>query len=98
MQLRLKSVAMLVACAVLFVTGIWAQSLGPAAPEQVAMSRERLARIGPIMQENISGGQMAGGVGLIARHGKLIYFETWGLADKEGNQPMRKTASYKSTP
>jgi CubicO group peptidase (beta-lactamase class C family) len=95
MKLRLKSVAMLAACAVLFVTGIWAQSLGPAAPEQVGMSRERLARIGPMMQKNISDGQMAGGVGLIARHGKLVYFETWGLADKEGNQPMRKDSIFR---
>jgi CubicO group peptidase (beta-lactamase class C family) len=95
MKIRVKTVALLLACAAFFVTGTWAQVLGPAPPEQEGMSRERLARISPLMQKHVADGHMAGGVGLIARHGKIVYFDTWGLADKEGNQPMRKDSIFR---
>lgn len=46
--------------AALFVTNTWAQVLDSAAPEQVGMSRGRLARIGPLMQKHVADGHVAG--------------------------------------
>lgn len=95
MKFRVRNVALLFVCLALFLTCAPAQLLLPASPEQVGMSKERLARIGPLMQKHVADGHMAGGVGLIARRGKVVYFDTWGLADKEGNQPMRKDSIFR---
>lgn len=47
------------------------------------------------MEQDIAEGEMAGAIGLIARHGKIAYFETYGMADREANKPMRKDAIFR---
>ncbi len=47
------------------------------------------------MERAIANGEMAGGIGLIARHGKIAYFDTWGMADREANKPMQKDAIFR---
>jgi CubicO group peptidase (beta-lactamase class C family) len=71
------------------------EALPETAPEQVGMSAERLNRIRPAMERAIANGEMAGGVGLIARHGKIAYFDAWGMADREANKPMRKDSIFR---
>src|SRR5689334_19657533 len=63
--------------------------------EQLGLSQERLSRIRPAMERAIAQGEMAGGLGLIARHGKIGYFETWGMADRERSKPMPKDAIFR---
>ena len=59
-----------------------AQSQLPAAaPGEVGLSKERLDRIRPAMEREIAGSRLAGGIGLIARRGKIAYFDTYGMAD-----------------
>ncbi len=70
-------------------------SLKPAAPAEVGLSKERLDRIGQVMQQHVAANHIAGGIGLIARRGKIGYFESWGMMDKEGNKPMRKDALFR---
>lgn len=64
-------------------------------PEQVGLSQERLKRIRPAMERVIAKGDMAGGIGLIARRGKIAYFDTWGMADREANKPMSKDSIFR---
>lgn len=64
-------------------------------PAQVGLSQERLNRIRPAMERDIAQGEMAGAIGLIARHGKIAYFETYGMADREANKPMAKDAIFR---
>jgi CubicO group peptidase (beta-lactamase class C family) len=71
------------------------QTLPPTAPERVGLSRERLNRIRPAMEKDIADGEMAGAVGLIARRGKVAYFETYGMADREAAKPMRKDSIFR---
>ena len=71
------------------------QTLPPTAPERVGLSRERLNRIRPTMEKDIADGEMAGAVGLIARRGKVAYFETYGMADREAAKPMRKDSIFR---
>src|SRR4051794_25315459 len=47
------------------------------------------------MERDIAQGEMAGAFGLIARHGKIVYFETYGMADREANKPMTKDAMFR---
>lgn len=62
---------------------------------QAGLSQERLNRIRPAMERDIAQGEMAGAVGLIARHRKIVYFETYGMADREANKPMTKDAIFR---
>lgn len=77
---------------ILSVAALGAQTLPQVSPTQVGLSQERLNRIRPAMEQDIAEGEMAGAIGLIARHGKIAYFETYGMADREANKPMRKDA------
>jgi hypothetical protein len=56
-----------------------AQVLPQVPPERVGISLDRLNRIRPAMERDIANGEMAGGVGLIARRGQIAYFDTWGI-------------------
>lgn len=83
------------AAAIVFPIWLCAEVLPQVAPDQAGMSAERLNRIRPAMERAIAHGDMAGGVGLIARRGKIAYFDTWGLADRETNKPMQKDTIFR---
>ena len=57
-------------------------------PESVGLESAKLAKISEAMEQKIADGRMIGGFGLVARHGKVAYFETWGERDREANLPM----------
>lgn len=59
-------------------------------PESVGLSAERLARATKAMEEDVSAGRIAGAVGLLARQGKIAYFEARGMAEREAAAPMKK--------
>ncbi|MBI4165381.1 MAG: beta-lactamase family protein [Acidobacteria bacterium] len=60
-----------------------------AAPESVGLSSQRLERITAAIHKSVDGGRLAGGVTLVARHGKIAYFKAVGDADHEARKPMR---------
>jgi CubicO group peptidase (beta-lactamase class C family) len=64
-------------------------ALPTAAPESVGLSSERLERITRATQKAIDEGRLAGGLTLVARHGKIAYFKAMGDADREAKIPMR---------
>jgi CubicO group peptidase (beta-lactamase class C family) len=81
--------------AVLSAAPLFARVPAPVAPEQVGFSKERLARIRPQLEKYVEDNRLAGGTALIARHGKVIYFETFGVMDKESGGPMTKDAIFR---
>ncbi len=66
-----------------------AGSIPMAKPEEVGLSSERLARIGPAVQRHIDAGEIAGVVTLVARRGRIAHFEAYGFADIAKRTPMR---------
>ncbi len=66
-----------------------------AKPEEAGLAPERLERIGQVMQKHIAENHIAGAIGLIARRGKIGYFESWGMMDKENGKPMKKDAIFR---
>jgi CubicO group peptidase (beta-lactamase class C family) len=66
-----------------------------ARPEDVGLSTERLKRIGDLMQRHIAAKTFAGSVSLVARNGRIAYFETHGLMDVESKKPMQKDAIFR---
>ena len=71
-----------------------AGSLPTGKPEDVGMSSERLARIGPAMQKSIDAGEIAGVVTLVARRGRIVHFEAYGYSDIAKRTPMRTDAIF----
>jgi CubicO group peptidase (beta-lactamase class C family) len=65
------------------------------APDKVGMSAERLARIAPAMQKYIDQQLVPGTVSIVARNGKVVYFEAQGFLDAENKVPMRKDALFR---
>ena len=63
--------------------------------ETVGFSSERLARLHGLMQEMIDKKQEAGIVTLLARHGKVVDFRTYGQRDMEAGAPMSKDAIFR---
>jgi CubicO group peptidase (beta-lactamase class C family) len=78
----------------IMITATSAQS-PTVSPAQVGLSTERLARIGPWASKEIGQNRLAGGIGLIARRGKIAYFETYGVADKEADRQMTKDTIFR---
>ena len=58
-------------------------------PEEVGLSSERLERIANVIQKGVDDGRIAGGVALVARHGKVAYLKAVGMADRDAKKPMR---------
>ena len=59
------------------------------------MSRERLARIAPVMKEQIDKGMFPGAVTLIARRGQVVHHEVHGFLDAQKSKPMTKDALFR---
>jgi CubicO group peptidase (beta-lactamase class C family) len=64
-------------------------------PEDVGLSTDRLKRIGDVFRRYIDEQQVAGGISLVARKGRIVHFETHGLMDIETKMPMRRDAIFR---
>ena len=59
-----------------------------AVPEDMGMSTERLARIAPVMQRWVDDGKIPCVLTMIAREGRLVHFEKYGMQDVETAKPV----------
>jgi CubicO group peptidase (beta-lactamase class C family) len=66
-----------------------------ATPEDVGLSTARLARLGSAMRGEIERGRIPGAVALIARRGRLAYFESYGKRDPANSAPMAKDSIFR---
>jgi CubicO group peptidase (beta-lactamase class C family) len=90
-----RSVA-LIALLVLIVPGVaWPQGLSTATPEAVGLSSPRLARVTEAVKGEIAKGRYPGAVALVARRGKVAYFEALGQRDPQTGAPMTKDAIFR---
>ena len=77
------------------------QSTGPRVeltvvkPESVGFSTERLENLHAIMQQVVAQKQIAGIVTLLARHGKVVDYRTYGVSDLAANKPIQKDAIFR---
>lgn len=72
-----------------------AQELPVAKPEAVGLSSERLQRLSTVFQAYADDKKMAGSVILIARHGKIAYFNAFGKKDIESGAAMQNDAIFR---
>ena len=76
------------------LAGSAAEDLPVVKPEQVGLSTERLGRIRDALEARIKRQELSGAVALVARHGKIAYFEVLGLMDVDKKKPMQRTRSF----
>lgn len=92
---RLRNLLGAMIVALTFVSPALAADLPTAAPEQFGFSSERLARIKPAIQREIDKGQYPGAVMLVARKGKIVYFESVGQLDPAAGKAMPRDAIFR---
>jgi CubicO group peptidase (beta-lactamase class C family) len=56
----------------------------------VGMSEERLAQIDIMCKEAVDDSQIPGVVALVARHGKIVYYKAFGIADNESGRVLKR--------
>lgn len=71
----------------------WSE-LSTAKPEDVGLSSERLNRISATLKAHIEKGVIPGAVVLVARNGKIAYFENFGMRDLSKSLPMEKDTIF----
>jgi len=64
-------------------------------PEALGFSAERLKRLGSVFQADVDKGAIPGAVVLIARNGKVAYFEAFGFQDREKRIAMKSDAIFR---
>ena len=75
--------------------GSSSRNLTEATPEAVGMSSERLTRLHDAMQGFVDDGRLAGITTMIARHGRIADFQTYGYRDVEADDPMAEDAIFR---
>jgi CubicO group peptidase (beta-lactamase class C family) len=84
-------------CVTLLLLGglAFGQALPTASPGSVGLSVERLGLIRTVLQKEIDADRLPGAVVMIARKGKLVYYEAIGFKDKAAGMPMTRDAIFR---
>ena len=93
--MRLVRLAAASALAAIIALPAWAQGLPRAEPDEVGFSSDRLKRLTDRMQAGVEGNELPGAIVLIARRGRVAYFETFGFRDKDAKDPMKGDAIFR---
>ena len=106
-ELRLRTLRFAFAAATL-LAGICSSSAQPARsadrstidmtvvkPETVGFSSERLERLHTLIQDEIAAKHLAGAVTILARHGKVVDYRTYGVRDVATGAAMTKDTIFR---
>lgn len=90
MMLRMSSFVGTIAALSLLLVSLpgAARDMRTVRPDREGFDAARLAKIDSYMNAQVEAGVMAGGLGMIARNGNVIYSSTWGQSDREAGKPM----------
>ncbi|UCF37142.1 MAG: beta-lactamase family protein [Acidobacteriota bacterium] len=77
------------------VASPWAQGLPRSTPEQQGMSGERLERIAPVMADYVERGVFPGMTVAVARYGRLVYSESFGVSDLDRGNPVQEDSIFR---
>ena len=75
--------------------GLSAEEFPAATPEEVGMSSERLREIDAVMRRHVDSGAIQGAVTALARRGKVVHLEAYGLMDAARGRPMQTDAIFR---
>jgi CubicO group peptidase (beta-lactamase class C family) len=82
--------------AVWFVAfAVLAADLPRVKPESVGLSSERLENIRKVIGAKVDAGIIPGYVALVARHGKVVYYEAYGVQNPNTKKAMSRDAIFR---
>lgn len=94
--MKFRNLACMSAVATCIAFSAFAQGLPKAdSPEQLGFSSERLQRLTNVFQTDVDEGLIPGAVVLIARNGKIAYYQAFGFQDREKHVPMSTDAIFR---
>lgn len=64
-------------------------------PEEVRLCPDRLQRLSDCISRDVDEGRIPGAVVLIARHGKVAFFEAFGFSDPDTRTPMSRDSLFR---
>jgi CubicO group peptidase (beta-lactamase class C family) len=70
--------------------------LTAAKPESEGFSSERLERLHALIEQEVEQKQLPGAVTLLARHGKVIDYRTYGMRDAASGAPMTRDTIFRA--
>lgn len=91
---RKYNLIILVAISCFLISSVTWAELSIAKPEEVGLSSERLNRISATLKAHTEKGVIPGAVVLVARKGKIAYFESFGMRDLSKSLPMEKDTIF----
>jgi CubicO group peptidase (beta-lactamase class C family) len=94
--MKRASMLLAVVIALLTTTTVFAADALPTTkPEAVGLSSDRLKRLGQVLQREIDAKKFPGAVALVARKGKIAYFESFGVRDPNGSAAMTNDSIFR---
>ncbi|MGE5047935.1 MAG: serine hydrolase domain-containing protein [Deltaproteobacteria bacterium] len=81
--------------ALLSVSMARAEALPSGRPQDLGLSPDRLTRIGKVLQSEIKEKRLPGAVAVVARKGRIAYFEAFGARDPASGEPMTKDTIFR---
>ncbi len=90
-----RSLLALVVLMLLAVGSARAADLPTSTPEKEGMSAKKLEQVGKIMNGFISDHKIAGGIVLVAKNGKLVFHEPYGVMDLESKKPIERDTIFR---
>jgi len=73
----------------------FAADLPRATPESVGLSSARLENIRKVLDAKVDAGEFPGYVALVARRGKVAWFESYGMQNPNTKQPMTRESIFR---
>jgi CubicO group peptidase (beta-lactamase class C family) len=83
------------AAAAIVLMPLGAASLPTAKPEDVGFSSERLQRIHEMVERRVSAHETSGAVTLVARRGRVVEYDAYGVLDLDSKKPMTKDSLFR---
>lgn len=93
--MRMRTVFLAILLCLSTVALAQAQSLPSAKPEQVGLSTERLNKVTAMLKADVEKGVIPGAILLVARHGKIAWFDTVGTRNPETKAPMTRDSIFR---
>jgi CubicO group peptidase (beta-lactamase class C family) len=91
----LKCFRILLSVLIFYPTALLADSFPITKPSKQGFSSERLERIGDLSQRYIEEKKIAGMVNLVARNGKIVYYDAKGYRGLDDPRPLKKDSLFR---
>ncbi|HEY0305898.1 MAG TPA: serine hydrolase domain-containing protein, partial [Longimicrobiales bacterium] len=92
---RQKLAPVLASALLLVPTLAPAQTFQRSDPAQLGLSSQKLERLSRVLDQYAADRRLAGGVALVARHGRIAYLHPFGMRDVEAKSPMQADAIFR---